>query len=376
MRIWLLEPFYGGSHRAWCDGLMRSSVHQWRLFQRPARHWKWRMQGAAISLAEDVIAADGRPDLLVASDMLDCATFLGLARRRLGDVPLALYFHENQLSYPWSPTDPDRGSGRDLHYGFINYRSALAADRLFFNSTYHRDSFFEALRALLHRMPDDRGLSSLDRLTTRTAVLPLGLDLRRFDGQREADTRHWRRPRILWNHRWEYDKDPEAFADLLGTLAEQGCEFDLVLCGPRFARIPPALERIRRDFGPQILHDGRLERFEDYARWLTSCDLLPVTSRQDFFGISVAEAVYCGVTPLLPNRLAYPEIYDPLRRPELFYRDFDELNERLASLIRAWHRPTSAAPLASLLLEYDWSRIAPRYDELFRSIADAAPDGT
>jgi hypothetical protein len=55
--------------------------------------------------------------------------------------------HENQLTYPL-PADGRTGpmrrqhGERDHHYAFINYASMLAADRVFFNSQYHLESFF------------------------------------------------------------------------------------------------------------------------------------------------------------------------------------------------------------------------------------------
>ena len=38
------------------------------------------------------------------------------------------------------------------------------------------------------------------------------------------------------------------------------------------------------------------------------CDIIPVTSNHDFFGISVMEAVFCNVWPILPDRLSYKEL--------------------------------------------------------------------
>ena len=36
---------------------------------------------------------------------------------------------------------------------------------------------------------------------------------------------------ILWNHRWEYDKDPETFFRAVRTLADEGLDFGLLLLG-------------------------------------------------------------------------------------------------------------------------------------------------
>jgi len=50
-----------------------------------------------------------------------------------------------------------------------------------------------------------------------------------------------------------------------------------------------------------------VEDFAEYAKWLWRADILPVTSRQEFFGASVVQALYCNCCALLPDRLAYPE---------------------------------------------------------------------
>jgi len=105
----------------------------------PGRFWKWRMQGGAISLARQAQARPA-PDLLLASDMLNLPLFLALAGERLAGLPVALYFHENQLTYPLQP-----GEKRDLHYGFINAVSALRADAAFFNSAYHQAAFYDVV---------------------------------------------------------------------------------------------------------------------------------------------------------------------------------------------------------------------------------------
>ena len=147
--LWLLEPYCIGSHQLWAEGYARYSRHRVVLLTMPGRFWKWRMHGGAVTLARlarQQWETEGRPPLLLVSDMLDLPAFLGLTRDFLADVPVALYFHENQLTYPLPP-----GEKRDLHYAFINYTSALAADRVFFNSAYHRDSFFAELPlSLIH----------------------------------------------------------------------------------------------------------------------------------------------------------------------------------------------------------------------------------
>ena len=64
------------------------------------------MRGGALTLADearDAVAGHGPPDVVLVAGMVDLAGWLGLTRRFLGDPPVVLYLHENQLLYPVSP---------------------------------------------------------------------------------------------------------------------------------------------------------------------------------------------------------------------------------------------------------------------------------
>lgn len=51
MNIWLVEPYYTGSHQAWADGYRAHSRNQVHLLTLSGHFWKWRMEGGAITLA-------------------------------------------------------------------------------------------------------------------------------------------------------------------------------------------------------------------------------------------------------------------------------------------------------------------------------------
>jgi glycosyltransferase involved in cell wall biosynthesis len=380
MKVVLLEPYYTGSHAAWADGYAAHSRHQVTVLGLPGRFWKWRMHGGAVTLARQFMEMDAAPDLLLATDMLDLTTFLALTRARTHHLPAAVYFHENQLSYPWSPDDRDMRQGRDVHYGFINYASALAADALFFNSAHHLAAFFDDLPRLLKHFPDYNELDSVETLRTKSQVLPLGLDLRRFDEQQPAvggPTGRLRsrqsavgQPLILWNHRWEYDKNPEEFFRALSVLAERGLDFGLAILGESFRRQPGEFLEAQRQLGERVRHAGYVPDFVDYARWLWQADLLPVTSRHDFFGSSVVEAIYCGCFPLLPRRLSYPELIPPEYHDLCFYRDFDDLVARLASAVEQGS-PLQPAALQAAVARFDWQAMAPLYDDRLEAVVES-----
>ncbi|MBJ6723533.1 tRNA-queuosine alpha-mannosyltransferase domain-containing protein [Geomesophilobacter sediminis] len=367
MRIALVEPYFTGSHAAWATEYARRSGHHVDLLTLPGRNWKWRMHGGAVSLAAQFLALPQTPDLILATDMLDLATFLALTRQRSAGCPVAVYFHENQLTYPWSPGDPDPGKDRDLHYAFINYTTALAADAVLFNSAYHRSAFLDALPGFLGRFPDAVERGTVAAIAAKSRVLPLGLDLKKLDSFRPAVAEAaGEAPLVIWNHRWEYDKDPETFFYALFELADQGIDFRLAVLGESFGRVPPIFKTARERLADRVVQWGYLKGFGDYARWLWRGDVLPVTSRQEFFGASVVQAMYCGCTPLLPDRLSYPE-HLPEPRSTWLYEEGTTYRERLRSLLVAGRK--AAASVEQTVTRYDWGTLAPVYDELLASLA-------
>ena len=52
MRVLLVEPYLGGSHADWAEGLARHSAHEVVAVGHPGRHWRWRMRGGPVTLAE------------------------------------------------------------------------------------------------------------------------------------------------------------------------------------------------------------------------------------------------------------------------------------------------------------------------------------
>jgi glycosyltransferase involved in cell wall biosynthesis len=373
MRITIAEPFCTGSHAAWIHEYAAHSRHDLELLTLPGRNWKWRMHGGAVTLASRFLASAQRPDLILATDMLDLTTFLALTRGASGSCPCALYFHENQLTYPWSPGDPDPARQRDLHYAFINYASALAADAVLFNSGYHRDAFLGALPGFLQGFPDHSEAATVQGIASKSRVLPLGLDLRKLDRHRPQQEREPGPPLVLWNHRWEYDKDPEAFFAALYQLADEGLDFRLAVVGESFGRAPAVFREAKQRLADKVVQWGYLENFSQYAQWLWRADILPVTSRQEFFGASVVQAMYCGCLPLLPDRLAYPEHIPAGSTAEFLYGEGESLADRLRGLLlkhSGAFSPVEGRELSGYVARYDWAQLAPVYDDFFENLAN------
>ena len=364
MKILLIEPYFTGSHKQWAVGFAKYSKHDVRFLTMKGQFWKWRMHGGAVTMAREFNNFTWRPDHILATDMLDLSTFLALTKSKSYGIPTAIYFHENQLSYPWSPKDRDVQKNRDSHYGFINYASALAADQVFFNSEFHMVSFLDALPRFLRQFPDYRELDSVNVIRGKSRILHLGMNLRQFDNHH---TDHGDVPLILWNHRWEYDKNPTEFFNVLEKVREYGSNFKLAVMGENFNQYPDIFIEAHKSFEDQIVQWGYTESFTEYAQWLWKADILPVTSNQEFFGASVMEAMYCDTWPLLPNRLTYPELLPSKHHGDHLYSNGQDLFNKINWAIENYEQIKSLH-FHSIAKPFDWEYMAPTYDSALEQI--------
>ena len=361
MKILILEPYYTGSHKQWAEGYKKYSNHEIEILSMKGQFWKWRMHGGAVTLAKQFNNLDYKPDLILSTDMLDFSTFLGLTKTESRTV---IYFHENQLSYPWSPNDRDVIKKRDHHYGFINYASALAADFIFFNSKFHMNSFINDLYPFLKHFPDYNEIDNIEIIQNKSEVLHLALELEKFDSFKS--TKH-NKPLLLWNHRWEYDKNPEFFFETLKKLKIAGYDFDLIVLGENFSNSPKIFQKAKKIFEDNILHWGYVKNFDSYAKWLWKANILPVTSCQDFFGVSIMEAIYCETYPILPNRLSYPELIPYQLHKDHYYDNNDQFYDRLKNALIAY-KSKDLNSIKNLATKYDWKNLASVYDHKLESI--------
>jgi glycosyltransferase involved in cell wall biosynthesis len=363
-----VEGFWGGSHRAAAEGWAERSRHEICLLHLPARFWKWRMRGAAFAFARELRSREeaglAPPDLLFATNMVDVAHLRALLSRRTAAV---LYFHENQASYP-TPLDREVPE-RDLGYAFTDLAGALAADRVAFNSASQRDAFFREMETLIRRMPDARPLWALDEVRSKSLVLPLGI---RLDDFPPVPPRDGAPPLVVWNHRWEWDKDPETFFRVLGRLAERDVPFRVAVAGEGYRRAPPVFREARAALGERVIHWGNLSDRAAYLRLLCRGDVAVSTARHETFGISLVEAAFAGAHPLAPRALSYPEILPPQLHGRCLYAGEADLEARLEALLTGRTAPVASDALRALLRRHDWGERAREWDDFAaRAAGDA-----
>jgi glycosyltransferase involved in cell wall biosynthesis len=172
--------------------------------------------------------------------------------------------------------------------------------------------------------------------------------------------------RILWAARWEYDKDPDTFFRALDLLGQREVDFRLSVIGPKFRDVPPIFAWAAERFVDRIDRWGYQRSGADYGSALIEADVVVSTAAHEFFGLSVAEAAAAGAFPVLPRRLAYPEVFSDAagRTAEAIFHDgtADGLAARLAELAafcRQGRLQEMAAGLAEQIARrFSWKHVA------------------
>ncbi len=362
-KVVLVEPYYGGSHRAWADGLLRHLAHEIHLVTHDAAYWRWRMRGSALTLAEaviDVVQEHGPPDVLLVSDMVNLPALLGFLHRQVGDPAVVLYVHENQLTHPVGPRDrPDES------LALANWLSMAVADRVLVNSEAQLADLRVALPVLLGRALDHSHGHRLDEVLARCEVLPVGIDLAGIQPDGHPPPAE---PLVVWNHRWDHEKRPGRLFRALHALADEGVAFRLALAGENLRVDPQEFDAIRARLGERVVHVGVLDR-DAYHGLLAASDVTVSTAEHETFGIAAVEAMAAGCVPLLPRRLSYPEIVPDRWHDAVLYDD-GQLRDRLGDVLTDLPAArTRVDGLAASMRRFDWSVMAPRYDAVLDDIS-------
>jgi glycosyltransferase involved in cell wall biosynthesis len=282
---------------------------RWRILELPPRFFSWRVRGNALywSMTErDTLEQDY--DLLIATSMADLATLRGLVPA-LANIPAVVYFHENQFAYPQGEHQHSL-----LDAQLTSIYSALAADRVLFNSRYNRESFLAGCAELLGKLPDRVPPGVVEALDGKSNVLAVPIDCcapvttRPFWHGIPA-THDGPATRLLWVGRFEHDKGGDVLLAILRRLEESGFDYELALTGQQFRQSPAVFDTIRTTFEHRLVHCGYLEDVGSYRGLLAAADIVLSTAHHEFQGLAVLEAVSLGCVPVVPNRLAYVEIY-------------------------------------------------------------------
>ena len=356
-RVLFLESFYSGSHRDFADGFIESSRHKVELLTLPGRYWKWRIRAAALSFLK-LIPDPSKYDVLFVTDLLNVADLAALLPPPL--PPIILYMHENQISYPLPPEE--RG---EYHFGYANLTSALVAKSVIFNSHFHMSTFIDHLPRFLAKMPEFDPGWVIEEVRRKSRVIYPGCRFLPCDTS--AAPRPGNPPLIVWNHRWEFDKNPDGFFGALREIDDAGIDFDLAIMGECSQKVPKPFLAAKERYGSRVRVYGYVNARDDYYRWLQRGDIVISTAIQENFGIAVVEAIRMGCFPLLPARLSYPEILPSRFHHACLYTSRKDLVTKLA-LALTGPFPQALLELSDAVNQYDWKNLISTYDDLIESV--------
>ena len=159
------------------------------------------------------------------------------------------------------------------------------------------------------------------------------------------------------------------FFDTLNRLADEGDNFRVAIVGENFRQEPTEFEAARDQLGDRVVQYGYMANYEAYGRLLWEADYVISTAYQDFFGISVAEAIYAGCIPLLPYRLNYPALVPEAWHEQCLY-SANDLYTLLRSHLRG-HQAVDRQVLARHVAQFDWAQMAPQYDAALSRLVQA-----
>ena len=355
-RILIVEPYYGGSHKHFLDGLQKFVAAEYTMLTLPARKWKMRMQLAApwfVSKIMELPPEKREFHSVLCSTFVDVAVLRALLGRLKGwssGTKYLTYFHENQFAYPRRPKD------NSFHqFTAINFNTALASDKIAFNSNFNYHSFFSSCSQYVKSAADMKLAFTVEAMQEKSEILYPGIDFTEID--KTPRTSSSPVPAIVWNHRWEHDKNPDEFFSVLQAIEDEGLDFRLIILGQSFCSIPDCFTNAQLQFKDKIVHYGFVSSYSDYISLLREGDIVVSTSLHEFYGIAVIEALRAGCLPLLPERLSYPELFEN----RFLYGD-GTLLESLREAVVTRLRPDSKE-VERLTERFSWETLVPGYEE-------------
>ena len=376
MNILLLSAYDAQSHRYWRESLVAAfPEYRWQVLSLPPRHFNFRLRTNPLSwLANHGETLGQHYDLIVATSLVDLATLRGICPT-LATTPAWLYCHENQFAYPDNPAIETPDAHRVAAQMVFLY-SCLSAQAISFNSHWNRDSALAGLRQLSARLPEPIDARLIDRIEAGSNVLPVPLGI----PVRENVSKPGQPIRLLWNHRWEYDKGPDQLLAFVEQLIEHRVSCELAIVGQQFRQRPEAFTRIRQLLesaqalagGLRLSHWGYVDAQDEYQALLGHCDVVLSTALHDFQGLAILEAVAAGAVPLLPNRLAYPELFE---RAYLYddARDDAIAARNACDRLLAWQQ--QGLPAVPDISALSWEAMRPRYQQALLNVSGRTVTG-
>lgn len=308
-----------------------------------------------------LISHDKDYTTIFVSSVLNLCELLGL-RPDLLKCKKYLYFHENQLAYP-----TQKKQERDVQFGLNQILSCLVADSILFNSQYNLSSFYEMIPTFLNSFPYKIEVN-IKSLIEKSIVLYYPIEKPIFPTSNPYCSIE--KPiNIIWPHRWEHDKNPESFFNVLYKLDEKNIQFTLTVIGEKYEDSPEIFSEAKMKLSKHIKHWGFVETKEEYWKLLFESNVAVSTANHEFYGVSMLECCLAGCFILCPNRLSYPFIFskDHLYTTDTqLYKKLKDICVRPTEILKDYKKCGSYKSFKQQTVEpvsnYQWEYLKTKYN--------------
>jgi len=248
--------------------------------------------------------------------------------------------------------------------------------RSVYDAALGRRPFREADLVIAVSSAELQWMRPLIPLTTRTVVIPNGIDLKDFegdgDGRRFRDRHGVHGPLLLYTGRLAANKRLDTVIRLLPDLIKEFPDLVFVAVGEDHA-----MGREWRDLADRLGvaghvkflgHVDRAELVEAYR----ACDAFVLPSDYEAFGIVLLEAMACG-KPVVATRVG--GVPDIVRHGEtgllVEFGDAEAMRRALTSLLgdHVARRELGGAARRAVGREFDWDAVVGRIEEEYRVLA-------
>ncbi|ODM96189.1 Glycosyltransferase-like domain-containing protein 1-like [Orchesella cincta] len=320
-KVLLIEPFYSGSHKVLIDIIHDelNSIEDVEALRMtlPGKKWHWRARTSALYFVQNIPKTKNLKCLFT-SCVLPLHELVGLRP--------------------------------DLEYNQI--MTCLAADLILFNSNFNRESFLGNIKKFFKLQPNYRPIGLREKIGPKCQVLYFPIKFTYSPSLQPERNSEMNVLRIVWPHRWEFDKNPEMFFRVIYSLVDKGkTNFRLNVVGESFSGNPPIFEAARIKLEGFIDNFGYIPEKAQYYQILHESDIVISTANHEFFGVSMLEGAEYQCFPLAPNNLVYPEIF---AFEKCLYKSEEDLIDKLESYL---DDPTTfAADKAQFFGEFSMQR--------------------
>lgn len=154
---------------------------------------------------------------------------------------------------------------------------------MLFNSAFNRDSFLDNIKKIIKFLPDYKPKNIKEQIETKSKVVYFPVSFPKNITIAQSNLLL----HIVWPHRWEFDKGPAEFSELMLKLKRNNHKFKLSVIGETFTDIPVIFDHLKQQLSNEIVHFGYIESKEEYFGILSKSHVVISTAKHDFFGVSV-----------------------------------------------------------------------------------------